>query len=60
MLRIGDVVKRPDGKRYTLIADQGYMGEMRAVGIDRHPDHAGYITIGDAKIEKLEKVGETS
>lgn len=32
---------------------------MRAVGRDRHPDHAGYMTVGDAKIENLEKVGES-
>ena len=60
MLKIGDIVKRPNGKRYTLIADQSWMGELRVVGIDRHPDHDGYMTIGDAKIEKLEKVGESS
>lgn len=59
-LKIGDIVKRPDGKRYILIADQSYMGEMRAVGRDRHPDHAGYMTVGDAKMENLEKVGESS
>ena len=57
MLKIGDMVMRPDGKKYILVPDQGHAGQVPAIGWDRHCDHDGYLTVGDAIAENLQKVG---
>lgn len=55
MLKIGDIVKRPDGKRYILIPDQGHMGDVKNAELGLFRPHDGYLTISDAKMENLEK-----
>lgn len=60
MLKARDIVKRPDGRRYILIPNVFSYSVQFDSGKDPHPDHAGYMRIEDAKIEQLEKVGESS
>ncbi len=59
MLRIGDIVKRPDGKRYMLIPDYVGVGDNQ-IKPDMTRPHDGYLMLSDAKMENLEKVGETA